>query len=429
MATAVVQLELKDRPADIRVPGAHQRALILLLWNRRPVGQIVLPVRDQRIDRETLEQALTASADWNFWVAWLHDSLGWDEAEPAGRRPRTTIAVCTRNRPHDLARCLAAIADLPPLGQEVIVIDNNSDDARTADVVASFPGFRYAKQIEGGLNAARNRALREAGGEVVAFTDDDAVVDRGWLNAIARNFDDPLVMCATGLTMPLELDTDAQELFERHSPFGRGFRRRVFDSSEMNPMVVGPVGAGANAAFRRTVIDLVGEFDEALDAGTPTRSGGDHEMFSRILGSGFRIVYDPAAFNWHRHRRSADELWQTLQGYGTGVYAMWTRALLVNHEISVFKQAIGWIRHGQLPALVRAVARHHNRVPLRFVLAELRGCLAGPGAYLASRRALENRRRAPGIGTRGAAISNHAEGESRIALGRDGRRNLLNPDS
>ncbi|HSK09443.1 MAG TPA: glycosyltransferase, partial [Vicinamibacterales bacterium] len=246
---------------------------------------------------------------------------------------------------------------------------------------------------EGGLNAARNRALREARHDLVAFTDDDAVVDPGWLAALARNFEDPRVLCSTGLTMPAELETEAQELFEVYTPFSRGFDRRVFDPTSTSPLAVGPVGAGANMALRRSILDRVGEFDEALDGGTPTRSGGDHEMFSRILASGFHIVYDPAALSWHRHRRTMEELRETVRGYGTGVYAMWTRALLTGRDYGVFKQAYLWLRHGQVPELLRSLRPATRRVPLRLLAAEWRGCLAGPRAYLVSRRQVAGRRR------------------------------------
>jgi GT2 family glycosyltransferase len=304
--------------------------------------------------------------------------------------------VCTHDRSNELARCLFALMALPDDGQEYLVVDNRPSNDAAAQVAATYPRVRYIRQLDGGLNAARNRALREARHDLVAFTDDDAYVDRGWLRAITRNFHDPLVACATGLTLPAELETEAQECFERYAPFGRGYARRVFESAAMNPVAVGPVGAGANMALRRSILDSVGEFDEALDGGTPTRSGGDHEMFSRILSAGFRIVYDPAAVSWHRHRRTRHELVETVRGYGTGVYAMWTRALLVGGELGVFKQAIAWLRHRQIPEFGRSLHPRRRRVPLAVLLAELRGCLAGPAAYFASRRAL--RRRAPAAG-------------------------------
>jgi len=393
MATAVIDLELKHRSPGLRVPGGQPRALVLLRWAGRPVGQLTLPVENGAIEAERLERTLAQWAGPGFWTVWLRDGLGWDEAEPAPGPRAATVAVCTRERPEDLARCLNAVSALPQQPLDVVVVDNRPSTPRTRETVERFPGVRYVRQDEGGLNAARNRAVREARHDLVAFTDDDAIVDREWLAALVRNFDDPRVLCVTGLTMPVELETEAQELFEAYSPFGRGFERRVFDAVRSSPLAVGRVGAGANMALRRSALDLVGEFDEALDGGTPTRSGGDHEMFSRILAAGFRIVYDPAALSWHRHRRSMEELRETLRGYGTGVYAMWTRALVEGREYGVFKQAAAWLRYGQVPELARALAGRPRRMPLSLLAAEWRGCLAGPFAYLASRRQAALRRR------------------------------------
>ena len=139
-------------------------------------------------------------------------------------------------------------------------------------------------------------------------------------------------------------------------------------------------------ALRRNVVERVGAFDEALDAGTPTRSGGDHEMFGRILAAGYRIVYEPQAVSWHRHRRTWEELREALQGYGTGVYAIWTRRLLYEHEPAVLRHAARWLYRGQLPRLWHALRKNPGSVPLDLLTAELRGCAAGPAAYRKARR-------------------------------------------
>ena len=233
---------------------------------------------------------------------------------------------------------------------------------------------------------ARNRALRDATGDVVAFTDDDATPEPEWLDALLLNFGDPRVQCVTGLTLPIELETAAQELFEAVSPFGRGFRRRVFDGQHDNPLEVGQVGAGANMAIRRRVIADVGPFDERLDGGTPTRSGGDHEMFVRILAAGHRICYDPAAVSWHRHRRTMEELSDTLYGYGVGVYAMWTKLLLERRELGVSRLAWSWFRAAHLPEIRRLLRRYPETPTSALVRAELRGCLRGPAAWFAAKR-------------------------------------------
>jgi cellulose synthase/poly-beta-1,6-N-acetylglucosamine synthase-like glycosyltransferase len=228
--------------------------------------------------------------------------------------------------------------------------------------------------------------MREATTPVVAFTDDDAAPEPAWLGHLLRPFEDPRVFCTSGLTLPFELETPAQEWFERFSPFGRGFDRVVFDGMRDDPIAVAGIGAGVNMAVRRSVLQRVGEFDEALDAGTPTRSGGDHEMFGRILAAGYRIVYEPRAVSWHNHRRTWADLRATLQGYGVGVYAVWTRRLIYEHELGVLRHAFRWLCYAQLPRLWGALRNGPDSAPLDLVLAELRGCMAGPPAYWKARR-------------------------------------------
>lgn len=386
MATAVLELNLESQPTDINSLDGYSSALILVRLSGEPIGQIRLPVHGGLIERQRLAQALIDHSGAALYTGWARQFLGWrEERTDKSAPPAATVAVCTRDRPEDLQRCLESLIRLPDEGQEYIVVDSFSATDETRRVVEAYPKVRYVRENRPGLNIARNRALREARSEVVAFLDDDAVADRNWLAELLRNFDDPRVLCVTGLTMPLELETEAQEWFETYSPFNRGFGRRVFHRSNHDPAAAGRVGAGANMALRRNVLDLVGEFDELLDAGTPTRSGGDTEMFSRILTRDYRIVYEPAALAWHRHRRTWKELRDVIYGYGVGVYAYWTRQVVVEHNWRVVKHALGWLSDQQAPNLLRALMRRPGSIPLDLLLAELRGCAAGPRAYFSSR--------------------------------------------
>lgn len=393
MATAVREVDLERIPPVLTGLEGYSSALILIRWRGHPVGKAEIAVDDGRIDGAVLNRLLYESLDWSFWRRWVADHLKWAAPHTTEAPGPATIAVCTRNRPDDLRRALEALMRLPDDGQEVLVVDNAPSDDATLRLVKGYPKVRYVHESRAGLDVARNRAIREARFDIVAFTDDDAAPDPSWLRNLVRNFaDDPLVMCATGLTMPLELETEAQVAFERYSPFGKGFRRRIFDGIVHDPLLVGDVGSGNNMALRRTVVDLVGPFDEALDGGTPTRTGGDHEMFSRILAAGYRIVYDPDALNWHRHRRTWEELRQTLYSYGTGVYAMWTRSLIMSGEVGVLHRGWRWFSGYQLPALIRSALRRPGKPPVDLLLAELRGCAAGPWLYLTSRRRLRKNR-------------------------------------
>ena len=386
MATAIRDVELSSPLAPIADLGAYSRCLLLFRWRRRVVGRQFVPVVNERVDTGAIAQAANQCGT-DALYRWLADTIGYDERDFVGSRALTaTVAICTRERPEDLARTLGAVAPFIDAGHHILVVDNAPRTSRTRQVVERFRGVRYVCEPTVGLNVARNRAMREASTDIVAFTDDDAVPEAEWLDALIANFGDPRMLCATGLTLPIELETEAQELFEELSPFGRGFRRRVFDGQHDNPVEVGRVGAGANMALRRVTIDLVGPFDERLDAGTPTRSGGDHEMFVRILAAGYQIAYDPAAVSWHRHRRTHDELRDTLRGYGVGVYAMFTGLLLERRELGVLRLAWAWFRSAHLPELRRRLLRRPPTRTSSLILAELRGCLHGPAAWFNSRR-------------------------------------------
>jgi GT2 family glycosyltransferase len=337
---------------------------------------------------ERCARALVSAIGRRPWGWKVDDYLGPDP--PALPLP-SSVAICTRERPDDLQRALAAVVALSPAPTEILVIDNNAATDRTRRVADSFAGIRYIREDRPGLDAARNRALREARTGIVAFTDDDASPEPGWLTHLVQPFEDPRVWCTCGLTLPLELETPAQEWFERFSPFGRGYERQVFDGTRQDPLAVSKAGAGANMAVRREVLFDLGGFDEALDAGTATMSGGDHEMFARVLAAGYRIVYEPRAVSWHRHRRTWDELRQALYGYGVGVYAMWTRKLLFEREPAVLKHAVRWLRYGQLPRLWRTLRRRRGAMPLDLLVAEFRGCVEGPFAYFRARRRVSGR--------------------------------------
>ena len=385
MAIKVLDLDIAQTADPIQV-GEYEQAFLLIRDQGRPVARVMLPTSNGWLSPVEISEGLRHADPQGLLDQKLFDYLDWAEyMSSEASLPRATVVVCTRNRPDDLKRCLDAFMTLPDLGQEFLVIDNCPSDNSSQSVVASYGDrIRYIREDKPGLNRARNRAIQEAHHEIVVFNDDDAVPDARWLGALLRNFMEPKVLCVTGLTMPLELETAAQEWFERYSSFSRGFRRRFFYGTPAMALKAGNVGAGANMAVRKSILEQVGPFDEALDAGTPTLSGGDTEMFARILYNGYHIIYDPAALSWHRHRRTWRELRKTAFGYGVGTYAVWTRRLVRDHQVGVLQAA--W-QHGlfyQLPLLMRAILRMPNHMPFDLILAELGGCLWGSVAYFSS---------------------------------------------
>jgi len=383
LRTAVCEVQIDHLELGVAKLDDYQQALVVFRLGDAVLGQAWLPVENGCIT----PAALRAAASTTSWTFWLHTVA--PEPAPARPLPSATVVVCTRDRPDDLARCLPGLQALAAQGHEVIIVDNCPSDDRTARLVAGYPMIRYLYEPRPGLDIARNCGILAAKGEVVAFTDDDVVIDSAWLAALVRNFADPMVAVVNGIALPLELETPAQRWFESTNGFARGFVRQEHDATTLNPLAAGELGVGANMAIRRSAIDTIGLFDEALDCGTLTRSGGDQEYVYRALARGYRVVYEPEALVWHRHRRDWNGLRNTLYSYGVGVFAWWTRCLLVEGEWTVLKLAIRWFWWHYVKNLVHAVLRRPGHMPLDLALAEFRGALAGPRAYFQAHRVLQ----------------------------------------
>lgn len=389
----VLDLDLKNLPASLDIPKGYHSAIALVRLNGKPVGQALLPEILNQTNRAELEDGLIKSSGWPFWRRYMLGHLDWDEVNPCSKPAKATIAVCTHNRKDDLKRCLDGIMRLPDDGQEVLVVDNCPEIPETRQLVESYPGIRYIREENHGLCIARNRALESAQGDIVAFIDEDAVPDTQWLRRVVLNMNDPMVMCVTGPALPLELETDAQIWFERYSGFGRGFIRKEYCRDNTAPSSASLFGAGVNMALRREVINRLGPFNERLDGGTPAHSAGDLEMFSRIITSGYRLIYDPLALVWHRHRRSEKRLRRVLYGYAVGTYAFWTHRLFKDRELMVFNNAAGWLFRWQIPALLSSLRREPGSLPISMILAQLYGCFIGPWVYLLSHTKPVHRRK------------------------------------
>lgn len=362
--------------------GAYRRARVLVRAHGHPVGCVALDCPDGCLSPEALWEAITSDA---ALASRLHAQLlrrwlvGDDQKSPAS--PSWSVVICTRNRTEQLARCLAALQAAWREGGELLVVDNDPSDDRTQRLVAGQPGVRYAREPRRGLNWARARGAREAAGEIVLYTDDDVVPDGGWVAAMVAPFAQPRVAAVTGLTMPLEQETEAQELFERYGGHGRGFVRRVFDDAAIPPPAAGLVGNGANMAFRRAMVTDLGLFDAALDMGTPALTGGDTYAFYRLLDAGYQIVYTPDALVWHQHRRDYAALRQLLYAYNVGAVSMLTRCLLRHGDLEALRVAAEWLRKHHVRQVARALARRPGALPLGMLAAELRGFVTGPWAY------------------------------------------------
>ena len=389
MATKIVNLQIKGWDLKLDSLDDFDNLFVIGWYKNRVIGTYWLPIIKGEISQRELEDLIYSDKNVPLWKAMADDELNIEEDLAPPLSQPISIAVCTRDRPNHLKRCLDGFMALANDHQEFLVIDNAPSTNDSQKIAAEYGDrVRYILEPRPGLNIARNRAIQESRHDIILFNDDDAVPDPNWHRALTKNFSDPKIMSVSGLTLPVELLSWEQEYFERLSPFQKGFTRRRFTGNRNSAGQAGQVGAGANMAFRKEVFDRVGLFDEALDAGTLTKSGGDAEMFGRILFNGFDIIYDPSAVSWHTHRSGNQELHKTMYGYGVGIFAMWTRMLLRERNWQVLRYAKDYFVDYQLNQLRIALSKRPHAMTVDLIMAEIRGCLAGPVAYLRATRRL-----------------------------------------
>jgi len=141
-------------------------------------------------------------------------------------------------------------------------------------------------------------------------------------------------------------------------------------------------------AFDRAALTDIGGFDVALGAGTPTHGAEDTAAICDLMLSGATFVYWPGAIMWHEHRRDFAELERQLFGYGAGLTAFYTRALLRHPTAmaALVRQVPRALRDLRGRDSVRTASMGED-YPAGLRRATRRGMVAGPGRYLASRGA------------------------------------------
>ncbi|NNN20213.1 MAG: glycosyltransferase, partial [Acidimicrobiaceae bacterium] len=335
----------------------------------------------------------------------------------------TVVVPSVFARLEQLRSCLDSLISLDYPKYEIIVVDNRRDDS---DVLPNWFSYddkvRILRERFPGISAARNRGIKEAAGEVIAFTDDDVEVDVNWLrNLVHSLLSRRDIGCVTGLVLPKDLDTPAKRWFEEYlGGFNRGTEVKLYCPATLDEMrfigsskvrrvtcinvesnsveelslyqAIARCGAGANMGFRRDALRAAGGFNLALGTGTPARGGEDLAMFAAIFQMHHCVVYDPKAVVYHSHRDSYQELVRQISGSGIGLTAMLSS--LVVEDPSHLKAILGKVplaayrviklRFGSRDTQMTGVPK---TFPPSLRWHELVGMLQGPLAYVHSRHA------------------------------------------
>ena len=227
--------------------------------------------------------------------------------------PTLSAIICTVNRPGTIGAAVESVLGNRHKDFEVLVVDQSRDDA-TEKALGRFKGdprFRYLRITRVGLSAAYNLAVKTAAAPILAFTDDDCVAPPHWLSAVESAFQrHPDVELLYGETRAApELRGEPGVLpstrIAREEKLGRGYR---YEIGHM----------GANFAVRRSLVERIGGFDEALGGGGPLCSSQDFDFLYRTYKAGAVCLLDPKVWVDHHGIRAPSEWPATLRAYGIG---------------------------------------------------------------------------------------------------------------
>lgn len=409
---------------DKKTGQLYQRAMCTVRLHRQPLGVVEFQLADEWTHPYDYAQLI-----WSALGTKINEHLQQDGLLPVtelavggllspgiprcieererflAHAPSVSVIVPTRDRPEQIQLCLRSLLAQHYSRYEIIVVDNAPSTSATEEFIRQTyrdePRVRYLREDHPGRCWALNCGMKAAQEEILAFTDDDVVLDSYWLLELVKGFslaND--VACVTGLVLPMELETNSQFWLEEYGGFGKGFARRVFDMAEnhpkspLYPYTAGHFGTGACMAFRAAFLRSIGGFDLALGAASPAQGGEDLAAFFQVITRGHKLIYEPAALLYHPHRRDYRALRKQIYYYGVGLTAYLTKVLLDNPRLLfdfILKLPYGLVftLSAHSPKNSKKLARY----PQELTTLELRGMLHGPFAYLYSRWAIRSVRK------------------------------------
>jgi glycosyltransferase involved in cell wall biosynthesis len=270
-----------------------------------------------------------------------------------------SVVLCTRDRATQLESCLRHFCDARPLcdfAWQLVVVDNGSRDG-TRPVVERFAAelpIDYVYEARRGLSHARNRGIAQARHPVIAFTDDDCLVDAEWPRAIVAYFEQHPDVSVIAGRVELADAGDAPVSIRTHD------RMEIVATAGQILSLAG----GCNMAFRREVFETAGWFDPAFGKGRAIASGDDLDMLYRAVKRGARMAYVPHIVVRHAHgRREPAALAQLAREYVRGRGAFYLK--------HIGDGAIARMAWWEARALLRPAATRAGAMPAHAALTEL----------------------------------------------------------
>jgi len=218
-------------------------------------------------------------------------------------RPLVSFIVVNWNGDSYLAECIESILRQNYSRFELIIVDNGSTD-KSKVIIENYPQIRLISNLRNlGYGPANNQGIVEAKGEIIAFVNNDVVLNDDWLSNIVTSMlsSKHIGMCAGKTLSYFEkdlIDNTGHLLFWDGLNRGRG--RMQKDSGQFDSTNQAFFPSGSACVFRASVLREIGTFDEDFFL-----YGDDAEMGIRGRLAGWECAFEPKAVAYHRYSASS----------------------------------------------------------------------------------------------------------------------------
>ena len=216
-----------------------------------------------------------------------------------------SVIICTYNRDKYIYNVLKSLADntLPHDCYEIVLVNNNCTDNTTSECerfVRDYPNINFRVFIEEhqGLSYARNRGIKESVGDILVYVDDDALVNKEYLQTYADFFDQhPEIDAAGGPIIPQYETEEPQWMSPITKALVTGYK---YLGNQPKEFPKSDYPGGGNAAYRASVFEKVGLFNVELGRKGDSLVGAEEkDVFDKMTSLGMRFYYLPDAILYH----------------------------------------------------------------------------------------------------------------------------------
>jgi len=220
-----------------------------------------------------------------------------------------SVIVPTYNRIELLKKTLESLFRQNFKDYEVIVVNDGSSDGthEYLSELSETSHFTYVHHANSGLAATRLAGLQHAGGEYIAFTDDDCIVPSDWLEKLHDAFQRHGIAGVGGSTVtgdPSNPYAQANDMINNY-----------FKSAMNNAGTEVPFLTGNNVAYTRACLEKVGGPDKRFRMGAE-----DRDLLFRVVQAGGTMIYDPSIVVTHYNDADFAQFVKHQFEFGKGSY-------------------------------------------------------------------------------------------------------------